>query len=258
MAFYFKDFPYVEYKFGDEVEPVVFQKLSAYVDILDQVKSVHSFYSVYHIAQDERPDTLSYRLYGTVDYYWTFFLLNDHIRLSGWPLSISGLFALADTYYPHLSITTEEVIHSTFLVGTHVAGSQSGSMGTVIKRNINLGQLIIERDAGLDIDFINGEELFYFDEAEQVARSLTILKTTDQADATHHFETDGQVLDSDQAVSQIEVDIDPQDQSTINTLANITYRNHLNIRNEELKKIRVLKPDTIIRVAGEFRAALRA
>jgi len=35
---HFSKFPYVFYNFGNEIEPVVFQKLGTYVDIVDQVK----------------------------------------------------------------------------------------------------------------------------------------------------------------------------------------------------------------------------
>ena len=83
MAKYFQNFPTVAYKFGDNEAPVLFNNLSAYVDIVDQIKDNVAFYNKYTIQAGDRPDTLSYKLYDTVDYYWTFFLMNDHLRISG-------------------------------------------------------------------------------------------------------------------------------------------------------------------------------
>ena len=50
---FFKNFPFVEYNFGDEINPAVFQNLTAYVDIVDQFKDDLSFYELYHIKDNE-------------------------------------------------------------------------------------------------------------------------------------------------------------------------------------------------------------
>ena len=76
MAF-FRNFPFVNYRFGDEIDPAVFQNLTAYIDIIDQFKDDLNFYETYYIKDGLRPDALSYELYGTSDYYWMFYLLND-------------------------------------------------------------------------------------------------------------------------------------------------------------------------------------
>lgn len=85
---YFDNFSLVEYRFGDEDESqrVLTEDLSIYVDLLDQVDDLISFYENYFIINGERPDALSYKLYGNIDYYWTFFLMNPKLRESGWPL----------------------------------------------------------------------------------------------------------------------------------------------------------------------------
>jgi hypothetical protein len=83
---YFKDIGVVNYRFGDNESSVLFNNLTQYIDVIDGLKDNISFYNKYTIVSGDRPDTLSYKLYGTTDYYWTFFLLNDHIRLSGWPV----------------------------------------------------------------------------------------------------------------------------------------------------------------------------
>ncbi len=242
---YFQNFPIVNYRFGDEVTPTIFQKLTAYVDIIDQVKNSSAFYTSYFIQQDERPDTLSYKLYDTVDYHWTFFLLNDHLRLSGWPLSNTALYKLSEQYYPHQSIVTKDPIFDSFVVGSRVEGLQSGATGVVIKRNLDLGQLIIDVENGLK--FYDDEQVTYFDERTESIRSLQVYRATTQLFATHHFED----------ANGNPIDIDPFTQ-IISGLENVTYRDHLSRRNEELKKISVLKPSVINRVVGEFNASLRS
>ena len=87
MSSYFTHFPKVFYKFGDEVDVNISNNLSVYVDLLDQIKNEISFYETFNILDGERPDTVSQNLYGTPNYHWTLYLLNDNIRELGWPLT---------------------------------------------------------------------------------------------------------------------------------------------------------------------------
>ena len=84
---YFDAFPIIDYKFGDEEFVVPIENLSIYVDVVDQVRRSSATYQNYDILPGERPDQVSYKLYNTTDYYWTFFLMNDKLRERGWPLS---------------------------------------------------------------------------------------------------------------------------------------------------------------------------
>ena len=79
----FANYPLVDYRFGDEVATSVFQNITTYVDLIDQVADDAALYEYYFIPDGMRPDVLSYELYGTIDYYWTFFLLNDNLRQQG-------------------------------------------------------------------------------------------------------------------------------------------------------------------------------
>ncbi len=85
---YFKNFSLVEYRFGNEDEStrILVEDLSIYVDLLDQVDDLISFYDYYYIQNGERPDTLSQKIYGSTDHYWTFYLMNPALREAGWPL----------------------------------------------------------------------------------------------------------------------------------------------------------------------------
>ena len=78
---FFSNFPIVNYKFGNEVSDTIFQNLTVYVDLIDQIIDNASLYTKYTIQDGERPDSLSYKLYDTVDHYWTFYLLNKKLRI---------------------------------------------------------------------------------------------------------------------------------------------------------------------------------
>ena len=55
---FFKNFGLTNYRFGDYESPVLFNNLTQYVDIIDQIKDQTSFYNKYTIVAGERPDTL--------------------------------------------------------------------------------------------------------------------------------------------------------------------------------------------------------
>lgn len=92
---YFKSFPRVFYKFGDEQTSDVFENLSVYSDMVDQIRDKVSLYEDYYILPGERPDQVSQKLYDTPEYHWTFYLMNQKLREQGWPLSSANLFAFA-------------------------------------------------------------------------------------------------------------------------------------------------------------------
>ena len=138
---------YKLYKFGDETKPAFFPAIDTYVDLLDQVKQDLSFYEDYTILSGERPDTVSQKLYNNPDYGWTFYLMNDHVRESGWPVPQEKIYDLVKVRYPHRTVTTQEDFTSKpfdFPVGKVVTGSVSGTIGTIIRRIPELGQMIID------------------------------------------------------------------------------------------------------------------
>lgn len=145
MAF-FRNFPRLNYKFGDEITTSLFQNLSVYVDLIDQIADDGSFYQTYTILDGDRPDVVSQKLYGSTDYYWTFYLLNESIRLQGWPLSVQELYENSRIYYPNIVITTEADLSTKFKTGhTILQGTilDPAAKGVIVERNLNLGQLVV-------------------------------------------------------------------------------------------------------------------
>ena len=146
MAF-FSNFPVINYRFGDEIDPAAFQNLSVYIDLVDQIANDASFYEKYTIIDGERPDTLSQKLYGTTDFYWTFYLLNDKIRRQGWPLTYQEVYSKSKLYYPNQVVTTEDVISDRMFKGDIVyqgSASNPTAIGIIQEKNLDLGKIVIK------------------------------------------------------------------------------------------------------------------
>lgn len=166
---YFSNFKPTFYKFGNNPEYSLFTNLTQYVDIIDEIKSRDLFLEDYTIPANERPDQTSFKIYGTADYYWTFFLVNDHIRENGWPLTNNEVHTAAQKRYPHRMVTVElqqpDVIDyydddnkpifrtkivgqdpDQFEVGSIVTGNQTNTRGRIIKRDLALGTFVIDTE----------------------------------------------------------------------------------------------------------------
>jgi hypothetical protein len=85
---YFTNYPTVNYNFGNEIINTSVQDIGAYIDLIDRVKDDISFYEEYNLRDGDRPDQVSNDLYGSPDYYWTFYLLNDELKRRGQKKSI--------------------------------------------------------------------------------------------------------------------------------------------------------------------------
>ena len=142
---YFKNFPLVYYNFGNKEPLTLFQNITSYIDLIDQLSDQVNFYETFTIPEGERPDTLSYKLYNDTQYYWTFYLLNPKLRESGWPLTNQEFEHYIKEAYPYWTVTTEQDISTTiFKKGTFVEGNTSGTDGNIIEVNLELGQLVID------------------------------------------------------------------------------------------------------------------
>ena len=77
---FFKQFPKIEY---DLQETNQFSKrfdIFRHVDVSTAQSDEFTSYLYYQVKDGERPDIVSYKLYNTPDYYWTFFVINDFLQ----------------------------------------------------------------------------------------------------------------------------------------------------------------------------------
>jgi len=246
---YFANFQSVPYRFGDNETAVFTKKLSQYVSVLEHTKNSETLYEKYTIMAGERPDTLSYKLYGTVDYYWTFFLVNEHIRESGWAIPSYDLLEESKVRYPHRTVTTNGDISSDngsyelFPVGATVTGQQSGTQGTIIRKIPEMGQIIINTGGSA---FLPTEQLSF--STVDGNKVVNLISESAQYDSVHHYE------DADGVHQDLPLfDFGNPAQG----LTPISYRERLENKNLELQRIVIIKPSSIGPVVREFKSLMK-
>ena len=251
MSQFFRNFPLINYNFGTETTGALFQDISAYIKVIDDIKDDIAFYTTVHIQDYDRPDNFSFKLYGTTEFYWTFYYLNDDIRESGWPLPQQDLLTKAKVDYPHRSVITTADISKTFLPGHTVTGALSGSTGTVIKRYLDLGQIIIDSpnnfNAGENITpSING--------VAQTADIVVVTSDVEQYNSVHHYENASK--------EYVDIGLVPSgngaaDYPSLSGKTPITYFDRILAKNDSLREIKCLKPDVAVQVKSEFNRLLK-
>jgi len=239
MADFFRNFPIIPYRFGTEPNTVAFQNITTYIKIIDELKGNIAFYETVFIDDFDRPDTLSYSLYGTPDYYWTFYYLNNDIRESGWPLAELELQDKLKADYPNRTIVTQTPIATSIKVGDVVVGQTSGSVGTVIKKFIDLGQVVVSSPDNFGV----GELVI---PNSRAADTIVVSSETAQFDSVHHYENS----------SGEYVDIDPSSPS-LGGLTPITYSNRVYAKNNSLREMNVMRPGVVSQVQSEYNRLLK-
>lgn len=116
-----------------------------------------TFYSYYNIQDGARPDNVSYDLYGTVDYYWTFFLINPQLKnaYNDWPKNSADLVDFAESKYKNLAAISAPIgslqfdpIENKFNIGETVQGGVTGALGTIVAKYPTLGYIEIKESQG--------------------------------------------------------------------------------------------------------------
>ena len=148
---FFKLFPKVGYDLNNTgvLQNIVniYRSVRPLQEFIDEVTT----YKFYEIKNGERPDIVSQRLYGTPDYYWTFFIVNEYLHdgLASWPMSQEDLQSYMSTEYDGYAITTRPIIRRNsdllvtdhenslsgrFILGETLTGSGNNATGTLTKK----------------------------------------------------------------------------------------------------------------------------
>tara|TARA_B100000073_G_scaffold333958_1_gene325967 strand:- start:588 stop:1349 length:762 start_codon:yes stop_codon:yes gene_type:complete len=251
---YFNDFNKIFYKFGDEVDTVVFQDLSLYTDIIDQVKDGISFLNFHTIQEGFRPDQVSIQLYGTPFNYWTFYLLNDDIREQGWPLTNVELNAYIKKIFPNEVLNTRQPFATKFKIGQTVTGAVSGAVGVIKKRNLDLGQIVID---GISNFKENGEIILSTNSSGVIESLQTTSAVKEFQSASHFVNGAGEIVDlgvdSDVTSANFGGLLPPGSQITEKTHEDVYFAT-----NESLRQIKVIKPNIINNLISSFKKSIRS
>lgn len=106
---FFSKFPTVDYNMDGRGSLLTLTNIVRNVDVNDLYANNSTYYTYHTIQDGERPDIVSYRIYGNPNYYWTFFILNNELRSGlnfAWPLSSNQLERMLESEYdPYSAIT---------------------------------------------------------------------------------------------------------------------------------------------------------
>lgn len=238
---YFRYFPDEFYRFGDEETTEIFANLSAYAEVVDEIKDNIAFYEDYYVQEGERPDQLSFRLYDTPDYHWTFYLMNPKIRERGWPLSNQEVIAKAQKDRSLVVVTTRTTLTDKMIPYQILTGASSGATGYVEYRNLDLGQLMVEMTSGT---FTAGETIFSTNADEQLESIVATSVGPEYLAARYYTDASG-----------VTTDIDPEVGPGA-LLTEVSHLDHYVEQNDELKQIRIIKSNIINSVVRSFREAI--
>ena len=261
---FFRQFPKTDYAFESN------GTITRIVDIFRSVKvdSVFlddmSIYQYHHIKAGERPDIVSSILYGTPDYYWTFFVINEHLKtgLSGWPMAPEEFEDFITLEYsnivvdsePYVELTTDSSLRSVvnsvaggFVIGSTVTGQTSGAVATVKEKNVQMNQLILSSASG---NFLEGETIIGSGTRLvgkiSVQDSISISTVYSHKDAPHHYENlaTGREYYSNRFVNENAIGI-VDAASTLPNTREVSYYEYELQLNDERADIRVIRPNMI-------------
>ena len=232
---YFKHFPKLDYDLDDDSNTKQIVDVFRFAKVINEGTADDiSLYTYYYVSDGERPDHASMSLYGSPDYYWTFFLVNPEMKnlYSDWPMSTSQLDDHVDLLYPGHVLTSNDDFFNKLNIGETVTGILSSATGVVTSKDPNLGWIRISNKTGT-----------FQAESIQGQTSNEVVVITGEAlykNAAHHFTTsaDGQV---------------PKGTAGAVTVTNEKYEFD---ENDKRKRIKVVKPDRVEQVAQQFRKVI--
>jgi hypothetical protein len=256
------------------------------IDIYRSVRPLQNFvdstsaYTYYEVRNGERPDIVSRQLYGNQNFYWTFFIVNDflHDGLQTWPMSQEDLFTYIEREYEGYAITTNPTITRTsdgllishenslagktptgttglFQLGETITGGTSGATGTLVQKNLDLNQLIVQNVTGA---FLGDPTTLPTNTTERITGGTSgdfvdSYQAYKYAEAPHHWFVTG----------------DKEEQPVTNAAyvnggvptSNLSFKTNRAVVeeiNDERSRVRVISPAYIEQFADEFETLLNA
>lgn len=226
------------------------------------------FYEQVKILDRERPDQLSYRLYGNEKYYWTFFIINDKLRLGEaiqWPLSYEQLTEKMNREYsgetivsykagfikvlkPVLAFSKDNYLYNKFRIGETIRGEISNVSGTIANIRPEFGQIAVKNIIPEGSRFRSGEYVV----GEDGTTKIVCHESVRSADAIYKYiePSTGRDVDCRNFIQTDET-------NSFSGLNSMTFRDYYYRMNENLSNIRVLKKSSVLEFATEYKNLIR-
>ena len=266
---FFKQFPRVEYDFNRTGVKQNMVDLFRSVRPLPSFLDTYSAYKFYEIKNGERPDIVSRRLYGTSQYYWTLFVVNDflHDGYRAWPLSQEALFDFIQKEYEGYVIETNPVIvrdtdglitnhrnslSGRFTVGETITGATSNASGTLTRKIADMSQLVVQNvTGGAFIGSALGQATTELVIGSTSGDSVSTYNVYSYAEAPYYYYVSNDsekkpVTNSDHIVGGV----DPL------TLSYVSNRQYVNDENDKKSSIRYVDPAYINEFVTKFEALI--
>ena len=262
MAF-FRQFPKANYDF--EANGVI----TKIIDIFRTVKADSIFlddmstYQYYQVRNGERPDVVSSILYGTPEYYWTFFVINEHLKtgLSGWPMGATEFEDYIGLEYSGTVIDTEPTVVKTpdgtilrydnslagrFAINETITGATSLATGILKEKNVPMSQLILGSVSG---NFREPETVTGSTSGSSVVTSQVYL----HREAPHHYEdSNGLEVYNARFIDEEESATGVRPEAADFNLTPVSYYEYELQLNDERGNMRIVRPNVIFQFAQLF------
>lgn len=231
MSSYFSRFPTLKYDIFGTGKPIELTDIFRAVRLKKNTKDDVLLYTYYEIQEDERPDHVSLKLYGTTDYYWTFFMINDTLinLAKDWPLSRSELENKINRMYAGNVMIVDEEMGDKFIKNEVLYGLQTGATATITEKDTNLGQIKLTNIVG---SFKQGEAVVGRTSGSRIINRGVI----PYVDAAHHYENVNGEYVSKHTLHAV-------------AISNADYERGLNTAKT---KIKVLRPEYVLKISEEF------
>lgn len=238
---YFQSFPSIQYDLEGNQNYYTLKNLSVFADLKSKFIDDYSAYVNYAIRDGERPDLVSYKLYGQTKYYWTFMLLNDNIQniWLDWPKSDYVMSRYIDNLYKG----KYAFLSNNSFVGKMNAGRIIGSniftsaKATIVDKNVNLGYIEVEYTSDSTGTFGNQGQTIVTADSLTPYETLGVSSFVSMKNAPHHYLDENGNIRFKKASNY-----------TI-----VTNQEFLIDENNEKNLIKVFKPDYVQEVERQFK-----
>jgi hypothetical protein len=203
--------------------------ISQYTTIFSRIADDISFYTYYTMANGERLDNISQKLYGSPDYYWTIFLINPDITNVFRDIRKEPLEVLSYAQNKYTGVALTLPTNQTWPLPNITLGGEitfNGATGVVLSVNPTVGNIQVNVTEGT------------FPTTAFTASGINFTGSVTMPNATHH------VLDADTG------DQVAYNSSVVKTyVSNLEYENSLN---DEKGQLKVIRPTYIYEVVKRF------
>lgn len=157
------------------------------IALKQNLEDVGTIFASYSVKDEDTPEIIAHKLYGSSELHWVVVLVNDLINpFFDWPLSERKLVRQLDKKYPGSTFFWRPAtISGNFLENKIVVNADSSASGLVTKVDVTLSFLTVENVSGI---FQQGETIAQnAGDLGQTTAELTRLIPSSK-NALHHFE----------------------------------------------------------------------